>query len=91
MQIPVACCILDDKAENPYTPTDTTCVTNPTGENSYMTGCFAEVNDLLDNEIHIVIVVVVCVAAVELIAAVFALCLCQAAGREQDYASHYKY
>ena len=71
---------------------DPACVTDPTDKNSYVnTGCFAKVNDLLGEEIDIVIGVVVCVAAVELLAAVFAICLCRAAGKELDYTNHYNY
>lgn len=78
--------------EEPFKPVDPMCVTNPTTTNSYMDqGCFEKINKELEEEIDVVIAVVVCVAAVELLAAVFAFCLCRAAGKEQDYTNHYKY
>ena len=78
--------------EEPFQPVDPMCVTNPTAQNSYMhQGCFDKINSLLSNEIDVIIGVVVCVAAVELLAVVFAFCLCRAAGKEQDYNNHYKY
>jgi len=89
-RIPEACCKLTDK--EPFQPEFSDCVTNPTPDNSYMNqGCFDKINNELKEEIDVVIGVIVCVAAVELLAAVFAFCLCRAAGKEQDYTNHYKY
>jgi len=88
--IPEACCKLTEK--EPFQPEDPLCVTNPSTTNSYMNqGCFEKINNELKEEIDVVIAVIVCVAAVELLAAVFAFCLCRAAGKEQDYTNHYKY
>ena len=73
-------------------PEDPNCVTNPSSTNSYMdSGCFDAINNLFKTELDMVIIPVVCVVAVEILAAVFAFCLCRAAGKEQDYTNHYKY
>ena len=69
---------------------DPNCVTAPTDQNSHISqGCFEKIDNMLTEEIDLVVAVVVCVVAVELLAAVFAFCLCRAAGKEQDYNNHY--
>lgn len=88
--IPEACCKLSDNGT--FVPEDPNCVTNPSSTNSYMdSGCFDAINNLFKTELDMVIIPVVCVVAVEILAAVFAFCLCRAAGKEQDYTNHYKY
>jgi len=88
--IPESCCILSENGT--FEPQDPTCTTNPNLSNSYLnSGCFDAINNLFRTELNMMIVVVVGVVAVELLAAVFAFCLCRAAGKEQDYTNHYKY
>ena len=73
---------------------DANCLTAPTDQNSYMNqGCFKKINDELNDEIDTIIAVVVCVFSVELLAAVFAFCLCHATGKEKSYNTrpHYQY
>ena len=53
-------------------------------------GCYDMFHDAIKMELTIVIGVAVALAAVELLAMIFAFCLCRAAGKEQDY-HHYKY
>lgn len=91
-KIPEACCKLKENGDGIFEPEDPNCVTNPNEDNSYMnTGCFGKINMVFKEEIDIVISVVVCVVALELLAAIFAFCLCRATGKEQDYTNHYKY
>ena len=86
---------MKENGDGIFEPEDPNCVTNPDEDNSYMnTGCFGKINMVFKEEIDIVISVVVCVVALELLAAIFAFCLCRATGKEQDYTNttpHYKY
>ena len=75
-------------------PVDPECIKNGMKENytqSYANiGCYDMFHDAIKMELTIVIGVAVALAAVELLAMIFAFCLCRAAGKEQDY-HHYKY
>ena len=80
--------------DDPPKPEDPNCLTAPTTDNSYIDqGCFKKINDMLDDEIDTIIAVLVCLFSVELLAAVFAFCLCRATGKEKSYNTrdHYKY
>jgi len=90
-QLPESCCVLN---ETTGAPVDPECIKNGMKENytqSYANiGCYDMFHDAIKMELTIVIGVAVALAAVELLAMIFAFCLCRAAGKEQDY-HHYKY
>jgi len=90
-KIPESCCMLEgDTNSLLITPMEPSCIRNPTESNSFLnTGCYAALNSHLTINRDLVIGSVVGVAAAQLLAIVFAFCLCRAVGHERDY--HYKY
>jgi len=88
-QIPESCCIL---VGDPllFKPKDPSCINSPTEDNSYLsTGCYTKFSQMVTGDLNMVIGVVVVLAAIQLLAIIFAFCLCRAVGQERDY--HYKY
>jgi len=88
-QVPESCCILRGDPLS-LSPDDPSCIINPTHSNSYLsTGCYDKFSNIVNDNVNIVIGVVVVVAATQLLAIIFAFCLCRTVGKERDY--HYKY
>jgi len=88
-QVPESCCILTGDPLS-LSPEDPSCIINPSLSNSYLaTGCYAKLANKVNENVNIVIGVVVVVAATQLLAIIFAFCLCRTVGKERDY--HYKY
>eukprot|EP00092_Neocalanus_flemingeri_P079328 GFUD01098813.1.p1 GENE.GFUD01098813.1~~GFUD01098813.1.p1 ORF type:complete len:292 (+),score=99.27 GFUD01098813.1:117-992(+) len=88
-QVPESCCILtgDPLLLNPADPS---CIISPTQSNSYLsTGCYTKFSFMVTENLDLVIGAVVVVAATQLLAIIFAFCLCRAVGQERDY--YYKY
>jgi len=88
-QVPESCCILtgDPLLLQPAFPS---CIISPTTSNSHLsTGCYNKFSTMVSDNLDIVIWVVVVLAAFQLLAIIFAFCLCRAVGQERDY--HYKY
>lgn len=90
-KVPAACCLLRE-ASNPLTitPEDPQCIRYPSESNSFLnTGCYPKLQSHITTNLDLAIGAVVGVGAAELLAIVFAFCLCRAVGQERDY--HYKY
>jgi len=88
-QVPESCCILTGDPLS-LSPEDPSCITNPSLANSYLaTGCYEQLANKVNENVNIIIGVVVVVAATQLLAIIFAFCLCRTVGKERDY--HYKY
>ncbi|TRY71756.1 hypothetical protein TCAL_09985 [Tigriopus californicus] len=89
--VPEACCKLDSKFDMAvFKPLDDNCVYAPTISNSYMNrGCYQTVYDFIISHLNVVIIVAVCVIAIQILGIIFAFCLCKAVGNERDFL--YKY
>jgi len=89
--VPAACCILDpDHPPGVFIPADENCQKTPTTTNSYKDkGCLNKFAYLVRENLNLVIVTVVGVAALQLLGIIFAFCVCKAVGIERDF--HYKY
>jgi tetraspanin-18 len=89
--VPAACCMLQgDRNPLLITPMEPNCIRNPTESNSFLNmGCYGKLNSHITDNLDLVIGAIVGVAAAQLLAIVFAFCLCRAVGHERDY--HYKY
>jgi len=88
-QVPESCCILsgDPLLLQPANPS---CIIDPNTDNSYLsTGCYSKVSLMVSENLDMVISVIVVLAAIQLLAIIFAFCLCRAVGLERDF--HYKY
>jgi len=84
-QVPESCCVLtgDPLLLQPLEPS---CINSPTHANSYIsTGCYNRFSNMVTDNLNMVIGVVVVVAAIQLLAIIFAFCLCRAVGQERDY------
>jgi len=90
-KVPPACCMLQgDRNPLLITPMEPNCIKSPSESNSFLhTGCYDKLNSHITDNLDLVIGAVVGVAAAQLLAIVFAFCLCRAVGNERDY--HYKY
>jgi len=91
MVMPKSCCILkQDSNFLLIKPEDPSCVRSPRESNSFLyTGCYDKLQNHISGNLDLAIGTVVGVAAAQLLAIVFAFCLCRAVGQERDY--HYKY
>jgi len=91
MVVPKSCCILkQDSNFLLIKPEDPSCVRSPRESNSFLyTGCYDKLQNHISGNLDLAIGTVVGVAAAQLLAIVFAFCLCRAVGQERDY--HYKY
>lgn len=90
-QVPAACCILEPNSPvGVYRPADDRCEVNPTTSNSYLyKGCFNKFTTYVTENLNIVIGTAVGIGAVQLLAIIFAFCVCKAVGAERDFS--YKY
>lgn len=89
--VPPSCCKLQDQS-NPLLiqPKDPNCPKNPRDDNSFLnTGCYDKLQKNIADNLDLAIGAVAVVAAAQLLAIIFAFCLCKAVGVERDY--HYKY
>jgi len=89
--VPAACCVLKgDKNSLLITPKEPECIRSPNESNSYLNmGCYAKLNSHISSNLNLCIGAIVGVGGAQLLAVVFAFCLCRAVGHERDY--HYKY
>jgi len=79
-KVPDVCCILQ---EEKATPADNNCIMSPSTSNSYLnTGCYDKFLYLVSHNLNIVFGCLVGVGASQLVAIVFAFCVCKASGRE---------
>lgn len=85
-KVPPACCHLKDFLK--IIPEDADCIISPTTSNSWSnTGCYDKLQSHVETNIELTIGAVAGVAAAQLLAIVFAFCLCRAVGNERDF--HY--
>lgn len=82
--LPAACCILDAEKYPPvFEPADINCLTAPTSYNSYfLKGCYNRVLSWMQSHLNPVLIFLILLATVEVIAVIFAVCLCKAIDRD---------
>merc|ERR1719370_1224860 len=83
-QVPESCCILQGPRRD-LVPADNGCVTGPNRQNSYFNkGCYNKfVNSVKNNQV-LVLGALVGLGAAQFLIIIFSLCLCRAAGRQQE-------
>jgi len=89
--VPASCCILKSGTDSLLmVPQYAECPTSPSESNSFLnTGCYTALQSHIGHNRELAIGTVAGLAALQLLAIVFAFCLCRTVGQERDY--HYKY